>query len=326
MRKKSNDVNLESTPVLKMARRILGITAVLLCIVAFEGFGKSNHSGPRFPEDAKRISAKTYKKLVDTISRQVGKQVSIPELTKANKRFESLIDEQYARYSTAPLNMKMNKNIYENLQSLSSYFNKVNDFYSKEFKPGMNIRRGAVGEYRSKYFGRTGEYPPKSEFSDYFFAKHPEIYDTFRLSAELAGKVDQYKKEIYSSSFKHELGLLQNFIKKQYGIPNARYRKQDLLIALMDSSVEQNNVYLLGKVFKVIQSIENGMLLLCTGPSYNTFTIFVETKKSYPDDYRFLKPVTVISDGYFKYTSILGQNNKVYKFKELEISAKYYFL
>lgn len=295
---------------------------------------ETSHSGPRFPKDAERISVKTYEKLIDIISTEVNKgkgkgkvkDINISMLEEMNKKLESIIDNLFTQYSTDPVDMKKNKKIYNELQIFSSYFKKINEFYSKEFNPRERITNGAVGEYRNIYFGRTGKYPNKSEFSDYFFAKYPEIQNSFKLSEKLAVKVDKYKKEIYSFGVKYEVERLQKIIEKKYGIKKAKFPVENLLFSLIGSSVKQNKVYNLRGSFKVIQSIKNGVLVQCTDPYYNTSIIFVETNKSYPDGHIFRKHITVISDGYFEYTSILSQNKKVYKFIELELSEKYYFL
>jgi hypothetical protein len=149
-------------------------------------------------------------------------------------------------------------------------------------------------------------------------------------------KVDILKTEVletnnnvFLKSRAFEAELLEKYIYNKYAIKIngniSLFGGNMLSMALMSSSVDKTKLYIINNQFTVLQSADDGYLLNFMDPYYNTYTVFMESKEIYPDNYRFNKNVFVVNDGFFEYDSLLGRR-KVWKFLQIIIDKKFYFL
>lgn len=168
--------------------------------------------------------------------------------------------------------------------------------------------------------------PDKREYVRACNEKYPTRKDFLSKNISTITETNNLGSAIFDSGLKLEQARFASYVKSNFGISDiAIYALYEALA--IRGRVQNGLLYqLAGPAYQVIQSIDNGVLISFTDPYYNTSYFFLETKESYPDNFRFLsQSILAVGSGFYEYDSMTGRR-KVYKLVNVPLTETYYFL
>lgn len=253
-----------------------------------------------------------HKSFLAFISKLLDKEVRYEVLEKAPEKGRKGIDDIKIKYEQNKDNMKVCKDIYNDLNTINIYFQKISEFLNTQ--------------------------TDDAKIKAYYLNMYPFSDAYIKFASEIKHDIQDIMNEIHFNCIKWESEKFINLIKTKYKIElNEKYYTDSIIYEiplfedLVHDNIKQNIIYLVDERFEVLQSTNDGSLITLRSefyPALKQFILFLETEDKLIDGYIFNKNIITISNGIYEYESLVG-NKRVLKLKHINsdsLDYKFYFL